>query len=225
MTCQPSSTFTALPPARSPKRAAICIAGFSAVGARVIQPDLVDGEFRDTTISAQLEVVNRAVRDDEPDLLVGSSLGGYLAALYASREPSRLPALVLLAPAFNFVRRWAGQLGCEQMDAWKQSGEMPVYHYGLGAMSSIGYGFFEDALRHEPFPAAPQPTVIFHGRNDELVDPQVSVQYARGKPQVRLELVDSDHQLLDVLEPIGERMLRFYRELEPFRGAWAYSDT
>ncbi len=198
---------------------------FSEVGAKVIQPDLVDGEFRDTTISAQLEVVDRAVRDDEPALLVGSSLGGYLAALFASREPSRVAALVLLAPAFDFVRLWAERLGCEAMDAWRQSGEMPVYHYGLGAMSSIGYGFFEDALRHKPFPAAPQPTVIFHGRNDDLVDPEVSVRYARGKPRVRLELVDSDHQLLDVLEPIGERMLRFCRELEPFRGAWAYSDT
>ena len=198
---------------------------FAVVGADVVQPELVEGEFRDTTISAQLEVVDRAAREHEPALLIGSSLGGYLAALYASREPGRVPALVLLAPAFDFARRWPERLGAEQMDAWKRNGEMQVYHYGRQGVASIGYRFFEDALRHEAFPAAPQPTLIFHGRYDDLVDPQASVQYAWGKPQVELERMDSDHQLLDVLKPIWERASRFYRELEPLPDARAYSDT
>ena len=159
---------------------------FSGVGAEVFQPELVEGDFRDTTVSAQLEAVGQAVREHEPCLLVGSSLGGYLAALYASRRPDLVPALVLLAPAFDFVRRWANRLGKEQMDAWKQSGEMPVYHYGRDEPASIGYGFFEDALGHDPYPPAPQPTMIFHGRHDDLVDPEVSVQYARDKPQAEL---------------------------------------
>ena len=120
---------------------------FSGVGAEVFQPELVEGDFRDTTVSAQLEAVDQAVREHEPCLLVGSSLGGYLAALYAFRRPDLVPALVLLAPAFDFVRRWANRLGKEQMEAWKLSGEMPVYHYGRDEPASIGYGFFEEALR------------------------------------------------------------------------------
>ena len=196
---------------------------FSGVGAEVFQPELVEGDFRDTTVSAQLEAVDQAVREHEPCLLVGSSLGGYLTALYASGRPDLVPALVLLAPAFDFVRRWANRLGKEQMEAWKQSGEMPVYHYGRNEPASIGYRFFEDALGHDPDPAAPQPTLIFHGRHDDLVDPEVSVQYARDKPQAELVLMDSDHQLLDVLDLIWRRIEQFCGQLEPFHTPSAYS--
>jgi hypothetical protein len=34
---------------------------------------------------------------------------------------------------------------------------------------------------------------------------------------VRLELLESDHQLLDVLEPIWETVAPFYQNLEPQR--------
>lgn len=198
---------------------------FAETGSEVFQPELVEGDFRDTTVSTQLEAVDQAVREHEPSLLIGSSLGGYLAALYASHPPDRVPALVLLAPAFDFVRRWAKRLGHEQMEAWKQSGEMAVYHYGRNEPASIGYGFFEDALRHDPFPAAPEPTMIFHGLRDDLVDPEVSVEYARDRPQAELVLMDSDHQLLDVLDPIWKGIEQFRGRLEPFRTVGAYSGT
>ena len=84
---------------------------FSMIGAEVHQPDLAEGDFQGLTITGQLAVVDRAVREREPVLLAGSSLGGYLAALYAARHPERVPSLVLLAPAFGFARRWAEQLG------------------------------------------------------------------------------------------------------------------
>ena len=198
---------------------------FAEIGAQVFQPELVEGDFRETTVSSQLEVVDRAVHEHKPSLLIGSSLGGYLAALYASGQSDQVPALVLLAPAFDFVRRWAKRLGTEQMDAWKKSGEMAVYHYGRNEPTSIGYSFFEDALRHDPFPAAPQPTIIFHGHHDVVVDPEISVHYAREKAHVELVPMDSDHQLLDVLDAIWGGIERFHAQLEPFRDVRAYSDT
>ena len=48
----------------------------------------------------------------EPVTLMGSSLGGYLAALYAARH-AEVERLVLMAPAFCFPRRWAARYGRE----------------------------------------------------------------------------------------------------------------
>jgi len=187
------------------------------IGGDVYQPDLEDGDFSSLTVSKQLKLIDDAVRDRKPLLLMGSSLGGYLASLYAVRHPDLVPALVLLAPAFGFPRRWADQLGEAAMAAWKRTGTREVYHYGERKMRPVDYALFEDALQYEEFPEVTQPTLIFHGRYDDAVDPQLSVQFAWGKPQVQLELLDSDHQLLSVLEPIWESVARFYQNLEPQR--------
>lgn len=41
----------------------------------------------------------------------------------------------------------------------------------------------------------PAPTIIIHGRHDDVVPAQVSVEFAEEFPEVRLELVDDDHRL------------------------------
>ena len=190
---------------------------FEVMGGEVHQPNLEDGDFQGLTISGQLAVIDRAVRDLNPALVMGSSLGGYVASLYAARHPDRMPALVLLAPAFGFPRRWATQLGDEAMAAWKRTGSREVYHYGERRMLPIGYSLYEDGLQYEEFPEVTSRTLVFHGRYDDVVDPELSVQFAWGKPNVELELVDSDHQLLDVLDAIWERVVPFYQNLEPAR--------
>ncbi len=190
---------------------------FEMIGGEVYQPDLEDGDFTALTVSKQLKLIDDAVRERKPLLLMGSSLGGYLASLYAVRHPDLVPALVLLAPAFGFPRRWADQLGEDAMAAWKRTGSREVYHYGERRMRPITYSLFEDALQYEEFPEVTKPTLVFHGRYDEAVDPQRSVQFAWGKPQGQLELFDSDHQLLNVLEPIWEKVAHFYQNLEPQR--------
>jgi pimeloyl-ACP methyl ester carboxylesterase len=190
---------------------------FEVIGGEVQQPQLDEGDFSSLTITKQLAVIDRAVKECKPALLMGSSLGGYLAALYAARHPDLIPALVLLAPAFGFPRRWSTQLGEEAMAAWRQKGAREVYHYGERRMLPVGYALYEDGLKYEEYPEVSQPTLVFHGRYDEVVDPALSVQFAWGKPHVTLELLESDHQLLDVLEPIWEAVAPFYQNLEPQR--------
>jgi pimeloyl-ACP methyl ester carboxylesterase len=82
-------------------------------------------------------------------------------------------------------------------------------------MMAINYDFYEDALWYDENPAVSQPALVFHGRRDDVIDPAVSVQFAWGKPNVQLELLDSDHQLLDVLPQVWERLAAFYYESEP----------
>src|SRR4051812_186763 len=80
-------------------------------GAAVEIPVLDEGDFEHLTLSGQLGVIERAA-PGEPVSLIGSSMGGYLAALYAERHPE-VSRLVLLAPAFRFAYRWQERMGAE----------------------------------------------------------------------------------------------------------------
>lgn len=191
---------------------------FAMIGGEVHTPDLAQGNFEGLTLTAQLETIDRAVKQFQPQLVIGSSLGAYLAALYAVRCPARVSALVLLAPAMAFARRMAETLGPAEMEAWKQNGTRLVYHHGEMGHRPVGYGLYEDAAQYEDFPEITQPTLMFHGRRDDVVDPQIVLEFSWGKPNVTLELVDSGHQLLDVLDMIWERVAVLYQELEPLPG-------
>jgi len=187
---------------------------FQQMGAEVVQPDLDEGDFEGLTITRQLKLIDRVAREIQPRLVMGSSLGGYLAALYGALYPEQAPALALMAPAFGFPRRWTERLGEETMVAWREKGSMPVYHYGEGGMRDIGHGLFQDALWHDEFPAVTQPTLVFHGKYDEQVSPDLSVEFATGKPNVSLELLESDHGLTDCLEAMWARVSAFYLGIE-----------
>ena len=177
-------------------------------GVAVEIPDLNEGDFRNLTLSRQLRLVERLAAGDEPLVIVGSSMGGYVAALYAAREP-RVVALVLLAPAFDFHRRWLERIGESMAAEWQRRGWMPVMHYATNQMEFIGWSLIEDAGRHAAFPEVTVPTLLIHGRRDETVDPRGSLRYAAGRPNVELVLLDSDHSLADAADEIVSRACRF----------------
>jgi pimeloyl-ACP methyl ester carboxylesterase len=169
----------------------------SALASRGIQteiPTIDQGDFEHLTISGQLKVLESTI-DGEPVCLVGSSMGGYLAALYASNHP-KVAKLVLLAPAFGFAERWDRKIG-QQKPA-----DFEVFHYGDKCLRRVHYGLIEDTLR---FPAAPdfvQPALIFHGLHDDVVPIECSREFAASHANARLVELDSDHELLDVLDGI-----------------------
>lgn len=78
-------------------------------------PDLAQGNFQGLTITAQMDLLVTLLAG-RPAALIGSSLGGYLAALYASSH-AEVQRLVLLAPAFDFYRLWLHSLGPERSTA------------------------------------------------------------------------------------------------------------
>lgn len=71
-----------------------------------------EGRFEDGTISAWREDALAAIDtlSDGPLILVGSSMGGWMALLAALARPERVKALVLIAPAPDFTEKlmWAG---------------------------------------------------------------------------------------------------------------------
>jgi pimeloyl-ACP methyl ester carboxylesterase len=129
-------------------------------------------------------------------------MGGYISALYAARHPE-VSRLVLLAPAFRFAPLWAERLGPAQMEAWRREGGLNVFHYASGAERRLGYQLMEDAAKYEDFPDFTQPELIIHGAHDDVVPPDYSRAFAAAHPNVRLEIVDSGHDLLNVLDDIA----------------------
>ena len=178
-----------------------------SAGAVVEVPDLAAGDFEHLTITRQLAIVDRAARN-ETVTLIGSSMGGYLAALYAARH-SEVDRLCLLAPAFQFAARWHERLGPEQIEAWRLAGSVDVYHYGDRRMHPIGFELLRDSEAYEPFPDFRQPALIFHGIHDDVVPATYSEQFAADHPNVRLEVLDAGHDLLNVLDYMAEQIVPF----------------
>lgn len=163
------------------------------------------GDFEHLTIAGQLSVLENAI-DGERACLIGSSMGGFLAALYASTHPDDVSKLVLMAPAFGFARRWDRKIGEPKPADFK------VFHYGDNCLRSVHYGLIEDAL---PLPEAPgfgQPALIFHGIHDDAVPIEYSREFAAAHPNVRLIELDSDHALLNVLDWIVGEAVPFLVE-------------
>jgi pimeloyl-ACP methyl ester carboxylesterase len=125
------------------------------------------------TMAGQLRIIEDACRG-EAVTLMGSSLGGFLAALYAARHPE-VQRAVLTAPAF-----------C------------------IGRMDLI-----TDASEFEDFPDVRQPVLILHGTEDPVVPVSLSQAFANAHPNVKLLLLNSRHELTDVLEPMWNAVRDF----------------
>ena len=172
-----------------------------------IVPELDGGDFETLTITGQLETVAQAMAG-RPAVLMGSSLGGYLAAWFASRN-LQVERVVLLAPAFQFLRRWRERFTPDQLADWRATRKLEIFHYGAGAPRNLGYGFLEDAANYEDEPDFVQPGLICHGSQDPVVPASISQAYAASHPNVDLRLYPTGHELTDVLEPMWQETRRF----------------
>ncbi len=170
------------------------------IGFSVKIPDLAGGDFSRLTLSSQLELGAHAAASD-PIILIGSSMGGYLAALFAQHH-AQVKRLVLLAPAFDFYRLWADTLGPDRLRQWEQSRWLDVFHHAEGRAVPLNYALMEDACHYDPFPGFSQPALLFHGTQDSVVPSNTSVTYSEAHQNVRLLLLNSGHELTDVLELI-----------------------
>ena len=184
----------------SSRKAQVFAERLRQAGAECLVPALDGGDFASLTISGQLALIE-ATAGEGPVTLIGSSMGGYLAALYAAAHSS-VEKIVLLAPAFGFARRWPLRLGPEVMAKWRAEGSMEVFHYAAGEPRRVGIELLDDGVRYPDFPAVTQPTLIFHGRNDDVVPYTFSQEFQALRPQAELHLFDSGHELTDVLDPM-----------------------
>jgi len=189
------------------RKARFFVERLSAMGIAVEVPDLAEGDFRHLTITGQLRLLERSLAR-QPAILIGSSLGGYLAALYAARH-TEIVKLVLLAPAFRLYDLWSEELGPDRIAGWKLRGSIPVFHYGIGKDTEIGFQFLEDAQRYESFPNFLQSALIVHGNQDPVVPVKQSATFAESHKNVRFVRLDTGHELTDVLPAVWEESRNF----------------
>jgi len=185
-----------------------------------------DGRFEDGTISRWLEETLAIVRAETegPQVLLGSSMGGYLAllaarALIQSGEAVRLAGLVLIAPAVDFTEALIWERAPEEArraimeeGAWRRpsaySDEPDVFTRAL----------IEDGRKHLMLGGMIRtgcPTVVLQGMRDEDVPYSHALalmQLLGGDPATLTLVKAGDHRLsrpqdLQLLFDALERMV------------------
>ena len=164
-----------------------------------------DGEFLDGCISDwlddTLDILDHVVA--EPCILIGSSMGGWLALLAALKRPKQIQALIGIAPAPDFTENliWA-QASKEQQEQLMQQGYYDVPNcYDDGEPYRITKKLIEDGRNHlimgNPININ-IPVRLLHGMADEDVPWQLSAKIA--------EQVTSDDVEIHTIKNAGHRM-------------------
>ncbi|MGC9127832.1 MAG: alpha/beta hydrolase [Acidithiobacillus sp.] len=184
-----------------------------------------DGAFAELTLSRYLEDLALVLDflQDRPVLLVGSSLGGWVAALAGVRWPQRIRALLLIAPAFNFIPLLFAALPAAEQEQWRETGLRRWRDpYGLGELE-MRYDLVADSTQYDLFrepPSYPFPVHILHGSADEAVPLQRSFDFAaraQAKPLCVEHLPGIDHRLQGADTALLRASLHLYRSVVPHR--------
>ncbi len=161
------------------------------------------GRFEDGTIGSwtadALEIINQLT--EGPIVLVGSSMGGWIALLVARAIPHRLIGLIGIAAAPDFTETLMWPALSETSRAALLSDGLVRIPSAYGGEQIITRALIEDGRNHlllgAPIPIH-CPVRLLHGQLDPDVPWQTALQLA-GKletPDVRITLVkDGDHRL------------------------------
>ena len=109
-------------------------------------------------------------------------------------------------------------MGTAAVDAWRTSGSVQVYHYGDNRERSLSPALLDDGLAFENYPDFLQPALIFHGEHDDVVPAAYSAAFAASHSNARLEILDSGHDLHNVLDYMAPKVEAFLMAPEISRG-------
>lgn len=179
------------------------------------------GRFKEAVISDWLADTLAALDrlTEGPQVLVGSSMGGWLTLLAALARPERVHALIGIAPAADFVRRMEAALTADlQRDLDRQGFFLRPSEYGDGPYT-ITKALIEDGKRHcllDGRVPISCPVRLLHGMRDDAVPWRESLRLADclDSEDVRTVFVkDGDHRLsrssdLALLTTVLEGLLR-----------------
>ncbi|MFN4090372.1 MAG: alpha/beta hydrolase [Alphaproteobacteria bacterium] len=163
------------------------------------------GRFEDGTIGLWLSDA-LAVLDEVatgPQILVGSSMGGWIALLAARSRRERVVGLVGVAPAPDFVVRMERDLTPEQRDMLAREGRFDRPSSYSDDPYPITRTLIEEGRRHLLLDGPIDLTIpvrILHGLRDDAVPWQLSLTLCEklASTDVRIVFVkDGDHRLSD----------------------------
>ena len=130
-----------------------------------------------------------------------------MTAAWLGEKYPQVQRLILLAPAFGFLDHWLPKLGEAQVKQWQDSGYLSVYHYSENKQIPLHYQFVTDAKQYDESKLKKAlPTLILHGKNDDVIPVVASRSYACQRPWVELIELESDHNLTNVLPKIWQEI-------------------
>jgi uncharacterized protein len=197
--------------ARSSK-AAFFSSRLAASGISLETPDFNEPDFSTLTITRMVNQVGREIdrRQPDPVVLIGSSLGAFVAVHVAVQRPRLVDRLVLLAPALDFGGNRMRTLGDRGLEEWKKTDRLDVFHYAYGRVMPVHYELYADARSYDAMNARVDvPVQVFQGTRDSAVDPATVERWSSARANVEFHLLDDDHQLLTSLDYIWREMTRF----------------
>ncbi len=170
-----------------------------------------DGRFEDGTISRWLSDMLAVIDQltEGPLVLVGSSMGGWLALLAARARPKRVAGLLLIAPAADFTERlmWAGMSAAERAAIFMEGRIEEPSQYSPEP-NIITRALIEDGRKHllmdQPYPFA-GPVRILQGG----ADPDVPLAHVEELSR----LIKSEALTFDLI-PDGDHRLSRPADLE-----------
>ena len=188
---------------------------FGTYDVPLLTPNLApDGD--EFTVTTALNALDAAVKEAEvanPDKqirLIASSMGAYVAAVYASRDVNvgRIDRMMLLAPVFkpeSVLDSLSAELGVEFTDAFR-----------------------EDLVNHDEYPFVQCSAYVVHGYDDEAAPLDNSLTWVRdasvnmrmgatGKEGIEvgerrlLEVAGMGHGIENALPQIKSKIITFFK--------------
>jgi pimeloyl-ACP methyl ester carboxylesterase len=172
-------------------------------GADFLLPDLNQPSFAKLSVRAMLAHLDRLHEDEGRPAwrVVGSSLGGWLAARWAELHPARVDRLVLLCPAFDLAHRWPEMMDAGDFERWRREREIETED-ASGAPARLHFTFYEEASAEVQWPSVRCPVTVVHGTRDETVPIASSRRWVSDHPGAKLIEVDDTHDLLASLDVV-----------------------
>lgn len=187
-------------------------------------PDLNVPSFEELSLAAQIDLSSELISqlNGKPFVLIGSSMGGLLAALLeqslrAKGSRANLKAIILLAPGFGITKRWPQIIGQEGMDNWKRTGFRPFFHYCANQELPLHFAFATDLEHYQTDNFKTDiPTIVFHGIDDQTVPIEHARQFAQlnqSSKLVQLVELNDGHELANSLDTIWLQSYQFTKAL------------
>ena len=160
-----------------------------------------DGKFENFTISDWkadlIDIIDNIAKG--PQILVGSSMGGWLMFLAARARPSRIAGLVGLAAAPDYIDVFYKKLPLKKKQEMNKKGIIKYSSYGFSYL--IKKKYIVDGRKNIIFNKEfkwNKPLILIQGLKDNVVTPDIPekiVKKVKGN-QIQIKLLkNSDHRL------------------------------